>query len=71
MLNVCMFVFGTQIYEKNPKFGGCWYENRYPGVACDIPSREFLRSAKRVIFTVDSCLRGLFVFFRSQSRLDS
>lgn len=22
------------IYEKNPKLGGTWYENRYPGCAC-------------------------------------
>lgn len=22
------------IYEKNPDFGGTWYENRYPGLAC-------------------------------------
>ena len=26
------------IYEKNPDIGGTWYENRYPGCACDIPS---------------------------------
>ena len=26
------------IYEKNPNIGGTWYENRYPGVACDVPS---------------------------------
>lgn len=26
------------IYEKNSKVGGTWYENRYPGVACDTPS---------------------------------
>ncbi|TVY38734.1 putative sterigmatocystin biosynthesis monooxygenase [Lachnellula subtilissima] len=26
------------IYEKNPEIGGTWYENRYPGCACDIPS---------------------------------
>lgn len=25
------------IYEKNPDVGGSWYENRYPGCACDIP----------------------------------
>ncbi|KAL6248051.1 hypothetical protein RBB50_005399 [Rhinocladiella similis] len=25
-------------YEKNPDIGGTWYENRYPGCACDIPS---------------------------------
>ncbi|KAM3417956.1 hypothetical protein BST61_g6168 [Cercospora zeina] len=26
------------IYEKNEDIGGTWLENRYPGVACDIPS---------------------------------
>lgn len=29
------------IYEKNPKIGGTWYENTYPGVACDIPSHIY------------------------------
>lgn len=25
-------------YEKNADVGGTWFENRYPGCACDIPS---------------------------------
>lgn len=25
------------LFEKNKHFGGTWYENTYPGVACDIP----------------------------------
>jgi cation diffusion facilitator CzcD-associated flavoprotein CzcO len=29
------------IFEKNPGLGGTWYENRYPGVACDIPSHVY------------------------------
>lgn len=29
------------IYEKNPEVGGTWYENRYPGCACDIPSVNY------------------------------
>ncbi|EFX05107.1 flavin-binding monooxygenase [Grosmannia clavigera kw1407] len=29
------------IYEKNPSLGGTWYENRYPGVACDVPSHVY------------------------------
>ena len=29
------------IYEKNDGFGGTWWENRYPGVACDIPSHSY------------------------------
>ncbi|KAF2138419.1 uncharacterized protein K452DRAFT_321006 [Aplosporella prunicola CBS 121167] len=29
------------IYEKNPEVGGTWYENRYPGCACDVPSHSY------------------------------
>ncbi|RFU34831.1 Flavin-containing monooxygenase, partial [Scytalidium lignicola] len=29
------------ILDKNPEVGGTWYENRYPGVACDIPSHVY------------------------------
>ncbi|KAF2216564.1 hypothetical protein CERZMDRAFT_109427 [Cercospora zeae-maydis SCOH1-5] len=29
------------IYEKNPEIGGTWYENRYPGVACDVPAHIY------------------------------
>jgi len=29
------------IYEKNAEVGGTWFENRYPGVRCDIPSASY------------------------------
>jgi hypothetical protein len=29
------------LFEKNKQFGGTWYENTYPGVACDIPSHDY------------------------------
>ncbi|CAG8381236.1 unnamed protein product [Penicillium salamii] len=29
------------IYEKNPELGGTWYENQYPGCACDVPSHSY------------------------------
>ncbi|KIW84309.1 hypothetical protein Z517_03559 [Fonsecaea pedrosoi CBS 271.37] len=29
------------IYEKNADIGGTWYENRYPGIACDVPSHVY------------------------------
>ncbi|CAG7921120.1 unnamed protein product [Penicillium olsonii] len=29
------------IYEKNADVGGTWLENRYPGVACDIPAHIY------------------------------
>jgi cation diffusion facilitator CzcD-associated flavoprotein CzcO len=33
--------FELTLFEKNPQFGGTWYENTYPGVACDIPSHLY------------------------------
>ncbi|KAH6692485.1 hypothetical protein F5X68DRAFT_250704 [Plectosphaerella plurivora] len=27
-----------QVLEKSPDLGGTWYENKYPGCACDVPS---------------------------------
>ncbi|KAL4747783.1 hypothetical protein BDW72DRAFT_196433 [Aspergillus terricola var. indicus] len=29
------------LFEKNAHLGGTWYENIYPGVACDIPSHLY------------------------------
>ncbi|EME87794.1 uncharacterized protein MYCFIDRAFT_62548 [Pseudocercospora fijiensis CIRAD86] len=29
------------IYEKNAGVGGAWWENRYPGAACDVPSHSY------------------------------
>ncbi|KAF1941667.1 FAD/NAD(P)-binding domain-containing protein [Clathrospora elynae] len=29
------------IYEKNADIGGTWFENRYPGAACDVPSHAY------------------------------
>ncbi|KAH8883205.1 flavin-binding monooxygenase [Thozetella sp. PMI_491] len=30
-----------RIYDKNDEVGGVWYENKYPGVTCDVPSHCF------------------------------
>ena len=29
------------IYEKNHDVGGTWLENRYPGIACDVPAHVY------------------------------
>ncbi|KAK5992095.1 FAD-binding monooxygenase moxY [Cladobotryum mycophilum] len=29
------------VYEKNSDIGGTWFENRYPGCACDVPSHAY------------------------------
>lgn len=32
------------IYEKNEDVGGTWFENRYPGVGCDVPAHIYCYS---------------------------
>ncbi|KAI1403438.1 FAD/NAD(P)-binding domain-containing protein [Hypoxylon fuscum] len=32
------------IYDKNPEVSGTWFENRYPGCACDVPSHNYTYS---------------------------
>ncbi|KAJ5657541.1 uncharacterized protein N7484_001190 [Penicillium longicatenatum] len=32
------------IYDKNADIGGTWFENKYPGCACDIPSHTYQAS---------------------------
>ncbi|GAB1726616.1 hypothetical protein NU195Hw_g8309t1 [Hortaea werneckii] len=34
-------IFDLVVYEKNAEVGGTWYENRYPGAACDIPAHAY------------------------------
>ena len=29
------------VYEKNDDVGGTWYESRYPGCRCDVPSHNY------------------------------
>ncbi|KAF2178052.1 monooxygenase [Zopfia rhizophila CBS 207.26] len=36
--------FSLTIYDRNPEIGGTWYENRYPGCACDVPSHNYTYS---------------------------
>lgn len=45
-----------RIYEKNAGLGGTWWENRYPGCACDIPSHNYLVCSS--IFTPPSFTQG-------------
>lgn len=30
-----------KVYEKNADVGGTWFENTYPGVACDLPAHTY------------------------------
>lgn len=33
--------FELVAYEKNENIGGTWFENRYPGCRCDVPSHNY------------------------------
>ncbi|KAI0136173.1 hypothetical protein BJ170DRAFT_600627 [Xylariales sp. AK1849] len=33
--------FNLTIYEKNEEISGTWYENRYPGCACDVAAHNY------------------------------
>ncbi|KAF2179966.1 FAD/NAD(P)-binding domain-containing protein [Zopfia rhizophila CBS 207.26] len=37
----CLENVDFQCYEKNENVGGTWFENRYPGCACDVPSHVY------------------------------
>lgn len=36
--------YTLQVFEKNDDVGGTWFENKYPGCACDIPAHNFIYS---------------------------
>ncbi|KAG7126384.1 putative sterigmatocystin biosynthesis monooxygenase stcW like protein [Verticillium longisporum] len=33
--------FSLAVYEKNEAVSGTWWENKYPGCACDVPSHNY------------------------------
>jgi cation diffusion facilitator CzcD-associated flavoprotein CzcO len=33
--------FTLTVYEKNTEVSGTWFENKYPGCACDIPAHNY------------------------------
>ncbi|KAK4997011.1 hypothetical protein LTR66_003501 [Elasticomyces elasticus] len=36
--------FSLTVYEKNAEVSGTWYENKYPGCACDVPAHNYTYS---------------------------
>ena len=59
-----------QILEKNAGLGGTWFENRYPGCACDIPAHAYLVSLIQVVVLIARFLMTfLKVYLGSKSKL--
>ena len=56
------------VYEKNADVGGTWYENRYPGCACDIPGMADQRP-ETVLLTV-GCSSFVSILLRSEPLLE-
>lgn len=48
-------------YEKNPGVAGTWYENRYPGAACDVPAYAVRLSLFLVNLGVMICCGSLLI----------
>ncbi|KAL4949639.1 monooxygenase [Aspergillus filifer] len=60
--------FELTVYEKNPDIGGTWYENRYPGCACDVPSHNYVYSFEpkadwSAVYAGSADIQGYFVAF--------
>ncbi|KAL2753527.1 hypothetical protein ACRALDRAFT_1035776 [Sodiomyces alcalophilus JCM 7366] len=66
--------FSLQLMEKNPDISGTWYENRYPGVACDVPSHTYTFSwePKRdwsAVYAGNEEIKGYFKEFATKYNL--
>ena len=56
-------VEGIRIIEKGGDFGGTWYWNRYPGVACDIESYVYLPLLEELDYVpIEKYSRGAEIF---------
>ncbi|KAI1342701.1 FAD/NAD(P)-binding domain-containing protein [Xylariaceae sp. FL0016] len=63
--------YSLKIYEKNPSVGGTWYENRYPGCACDVPSHNYVYSFEpkadfSSVYASSSEIQGYFEGFANK-----
>ncbi|PYH97344.1 monooxygenase [Aspergillus ellipticus CBS 707.79] len=66
--------YDLTIYEKNPDIAGTWYENRYPGCACDVPSHNYVYSFEpksnwSSVYAGSSEIREYFQEFASKYKL--
>ncbi|KAF2669290.1 FAD/NAD(P)-binding domain-containing protein [Microthyrium microscopicum] len=57
--------FTLTIYEKNEAVSGTWFENRYPGCACDVPSHNYTWSFEPNLdwSAVYSSSKEIFAYF--------
>ncbi|KAG6878270.1 hypothetical protein C0992_008328 [Termitomyces sp. T32_za158] len=63
--------FELVLYEKNEVISGTWFENRYPGCACDIPSHTYTWSFEpkpdwSSVYAGSDEIRGYFESFATK-----
>ncbi|PGH28267.1 hypothetical protein AJ80_00158 [Polytolypa hystricis UAMH7299] len=66
--------FSLNVFEKNPDISGTWYENRYPGCACDVPSHTYTFSWEpktdwSAVYAGSAEIKGYFRNFASKNNL--
>ncbi|USP76269.1 hypothetical protein yc1106_03543 [Curvularia clavata] len=62
--------YTLQIYEKNAEVSGTWFENRYPGCACDVPSHNYTWSFEPKLdwSAVYASSKEIFAYFNNFAR---
>ncbi|KAF2013914.1 FAD/NAD(P)-binding domain-containing protein [Aaosphaeria arxii CBS 175.79] len=62
--------FSLTVYEKNPEVSGTWWENRYPGCACDVPSHNYTWSFEPKVdwSAVYASSKEIFSYFNDFAR---
>ncbi|KAF1912362.1 hypothetical protein BDU57DRAFT_590184 [Ampelomyces quisqualis] len=63
------------IYEKNDGVSGTWFENQYPGCACDVPAHNYTYSFEpkhdwSSVYASSSEIKGYFADFCVKHELD-
>ncbi|KAI4951987.1 hypothetical protein J4E91_003449 [Alternaria rosae] len=62
--------YSLQVYEKNSEVSGTWFENRYPGCACDVPSHNYTWSFEPKLdwSAVYASSKEIFAYFNDFAR---
>ncbi|KAF2653519.1 FAD/NAD(P)-binding domain-containing protein [Lophiostoma macrostomum CBS 122681] len=62
--------FSLTVYEKNAEVSGTWFENRYPGCACDVPAHNYTWSFEPKLdwSAVYASSKEIFAYFNDFAR---
>ncbi|KAL5403501.1 hypothetical protein PMIN03_008896 [Paraphaeosphaeria minitans] len=62
--------YSLSVYEKNAEVSGTWFENRYPGCACDVPAHNYTWSFEPKLdwSAVYASSKEIFAYFNDFAR---